>query len=165
MKDKGSDGPDILSKAPVQSDPTGLHVLYAPEGRPTVDIIFVHGLGGASRRSWCKDGDLALFWPQEFLPYETDIRLGRILTYGYDADWRKGSSVSIRDFGNDLLFDLAYTKDQHTGELDIGSVMNPSLNMLFSLLMSFQAPIIFVAHDIGGIVVKEVGLVSFRACV
>ncbi|KAI1391444.1 uncharacterized protein F4822DRAFT_427295 [Hypoxylon trugodes] len=120
--------------------PLGLTVVYTPKDVPKADIIFVHGLGGTSRWTWSKNKDPDLFWPLKFLPLEADICQARILTFGYNAEFRmKGSvSTSILDFAKDLLYDMKYARDYQNEGLNIGDV-----------------PLIFVVHSMGGLVVKE----------
>jgi hypothetical protein len=102
-------------------DPLGLKVLHTPPGRRRVDIVFVHGLGGSSRLSWSKNHNLELFWPLKFLPFEPDINEARLLTFGYNANFRSGSGknkTSVLDFAKDLLYDLRYAKDESAPELE-----------------------------------------------
>jgi len=89
-----------------------------------VDIVFIHGLGGASRKTWSKNQDPELFWPLKFLPSEPDICQARILTFGYNANFRAAGNVStsVLDFAKDLLFDLKYAKDEQKGDLHVGFV-------------------------------------------
>ncbi|KAL8991757.1 MAG: hypothetical protein Q9169_007677 [Polycauliona sp. 2 TL-2023] len=105
------------------SGPLGLHIVYTPESHRKVDLVFLHGLGGASRKTWSKDGNPELFWPLTFLPLERDISLARILTFGYNANFRSSGSVStsVLDFAKDLLFDLKFAKDEHGSDLRIGN--------------------------------------------
>ena len=114
------------SKSPAGlRDPLGLHVLHSPEESRRVDIVFVHGLGGTSRLTWSKNKDLNLFWPLTFLPLEPDICQARIMTFGYNGSFLKSStrsSATVLDFAKDLLYDLKYAKDEHKGDLEIGSV-------------------------------------------
>ncbi|KAF2402677.1 hypothetical protein EJ06DRAFT_519719 [Trichodelitschia bisporula] len=132
-----------LSKEPSsdpQYNPLGLTVLYTPDGQPTADIIFIHGLGGTSHSTWCKDGDRALFWPAKWLPAEAGLQTVRIITYGYNANWQATNSniLDIPDFAQDLLALMKNAQDDDTGEeLGIG-----------------KTPIIFVAHSMGGLVAK-----------
>lgn len=65
-----------------------------------------------------------MFWPLTFLPLEPDICLARILTFGYNAAFRKAGNVgtSVLDFAKDLLFDLKYAKDEQKDELNMGTV-------------------------------------------
>lgn len=117
------------SKSPAH-DPLGLKVLYRPFGERTVDIVFVHGLGGSSRGTWSKSHDLEFFWPEKFLPFEQDIDEARILSFGYNASFRRGSGktrISVLDFAKDLLYDLRYAQDESLPEmsdLGMGEVSN-----------------------------------------
>lgn len=133
------------SRSPVPSstrDPLGLHLIYRPDNVvPKADIVFIHGLGGTSRSTWSKNRDPDLFWPQMFLPLEQDICDMRIYTYGYNAEVMKAgarSTTSILDFAKNLLYDLRFFIDDAAADLNIGKL-----------------PIIFVAHSMGGLVVKE----------
>jgi len=67
------------------------------------DVIFVHGLGGGSRKTWSKNEDPALFWPGQWLPQDPEFRDVRIHTFGYDSDWDKESILNIHDFAKSLL--------------------------------------------------------------
>jgi hypothetical protein len=110
------------------ADPLGLKVVHRPAEARTVDIVFVHGLGGSSRRTWSKDHNPDFFWPLKFLPFETGIREARISTFGYNANFRGGgrkNKLSILDFAKNLLFELKYAQDESMGELqdlDMGAV-------------------------------------------
>ena len=102
-------------------DPLGLKVIHRPLGERRVDIVFIHGLGGSSRMTWSKDHNLDFFWPLKFLPHETDINEARILTFGYNANFRPGSGknkMSVLDFAKDLLYDLKYGQDESAEELE-----------------------------------------------
>jgi len=116
------------------SDPLGITVLHTPPSR-TVDILFIHGLGGSSVRTWCWERKVAYFWPKLWLPNE--IPTARILTFGYDANFSKRKQVSftLDDFANDLLFRMKYSE---TTPERLG-----------------QVPIIIVAHSMGGLVFKK----------
>ncbi|KAI0112614.1 hypothetical protein F4776DRAFT_667191 [Hypoxylon sp. NC0597] len=124
----------------VEAGPLGLTVVYTPPDTRKADIVFIHGLGGTSRWTWSKNKDPELFWPLKFLPLEPDIGLARILTFGYNANFRRAGNVStsVLDFAKDLLFDMKYAKDDQKEDLNLGSV-----------------PLIFVAHSMGGLIVKE----------
>ena len=123
-------------------DPLGLTVLREPDAEPVADIVFVHGLGGTSRQTWSKNRDPALFWPLEWLPYERTLSSARISTFGYNAHFMStsdtGSILKISHFAKDLLFQLRFAKGAAEKPLAIGT-----------------APIIFVAHSMGGLVVKK----------
>lgn len=106
------------------SGPLGLNVVYAPNNGHKVDIVFVHGLGGTSRWTWSKNRLPELFWPLTFLPLEPDICLARIMTFGYNASFKKagGITTSILDFAKDLLFEMKYAKDEDAEDLSLGKV-------------------------------------------
>lgn len=74
--------------------------------------------------TWSKNKDSELFWPQKFLPQERDIETARILTFGYNADVKSTgrTSISVLDFAKDLLYELKYSKDENTEDLNMGSV-------------------------------------------
>ncbi|KAB5516895.1 Alpha/Beta hydrolase protein, partial [Coniochaeta sp. 2T2.1] len=122
-----------------------LKVVHRPELEPHVDIVFVHGLGGSSRATWSKDRDLDYFWPLQFLRHEPVIKdEARILTFGYNANFRPGSGknkMAILDFAKELLFELKYAQDE-TAELPEDLRMG-------------ERPIVFVVHSMGGLIVKE----------
>ncbi|OAL28874.1 hypothetical protein AYO20_09354 [Fonsecaea nubica] len=126
-----------------RADPLGLTVLHEPESSPSVDIVFIHGLGGTSRHTWCSNRDLQLFWPREWLPYEQDLSSTRVMTFGYNAHFSSLSHgneniLNVSDFAKDLLFSLKFAVGNGERNLNIGTV-----------------PIIFVAHSMGGLVAKK----------
>ncbi|KAI1275372.1 hypothetical protein F5Y07DRAFT_174872 [Xylaria sp. FL0933] len=124
----------------------GLHVIHQPDSH-YIDIIFVHGLGGHSRRTWSKNHDASLFWPQLWLPFEPGFENSRLFTFGYDADWRGATkSVSnVTDFAKELLFEMRFGTDASGGDLNIG-----------------VNPIIFVVHSMGGLVAKKACLLGLQ---
>jgi hypothetical protein len=104
--------------------PLGLNVVYTPQYGHKADIVFVHGLGGSSHWTWSKHRNPELFWPLTFLPLEPDLCLARILSFGYNANFRKSANAStvVLDFAKELLFDLKYGNDEHKDNLNIGAV-------------------------------------------
>ncbi|KAF5003078.1 hypothetical protein FDECE_10359 [Fusarium decemcellulare] len=164
---------------------TGISVVYEPENcSPVVDIVLVHGLKGhpyktwtsvpkppdtpatarsqasdhikerkphvfrrvVSRFSWRAAEPAAsesngepepnshqLFWPADFLASECPN--ARILTYGYDSKITK------------------YMKEP----INKNSILSHSRDLLFSLCRerTMRCPLIFIAHSLGGIIVKE----------
>lgn len=124
------------------SDPLGLSLLYKPCDLPSIDIVFVHGLGGTSQQTWSRDKNPDLFWPHKWLPTEPEIQTARVLSFGYDAKFSARGSLSlasISDFAKDLLYAMKFGKDDATNELDIG-----------------KRPVVFVVHSMGGLVDKKV---------
>lgn len=136
----------------------GLTELYSSK-TPEADIIFVHGHGGSPRKSWVYKGNLRkdplkkahvrsivdklmkrgsrepVFWPADILPQDHhDVR---IMTYGYQSNRRKFLSrttnkLTISQHGNQFLESIARARHNARGR-----------------------PIIFVAHDRGGLIVKQ----------
>lgn len=122
----------------------GLRVIHEPEAKPTADIIFVHGLGGHSYKTWSKDRNKDFFWPGLWLPKDPKIRRARLFTYGYNSGLTGPKTVSnIMGFARSLLFDMRYCRGQQNNSIRIGEV-----------------PIIFVAHSMGGLVVKKAYLMA-----
>lgn len=85
----------------------GLNLLF-DSLEPVVDIVFVHGLGGGSRKTWTKDNDPQLFWPKEWLSRDPEFKRARVHSFGYHADWveRRESILNIHDFASSLLAHL-----------------------------------------------------------
>ncbi|KAJ3531234.1 hypothetical protein NM208_g8967 [Fusarium decemcellulare] len=149
-----------------------------------VNVIFVHGLRGHPKRTWgrgtddddvetqstassrgrrsfrsllrrsrqtsspvtTKDSEVSPspkpFWPAEFLP--EDIPEARVWTYGYNANvvesvFQASNQNSVSQHGQDLA-------------------------VKFERVIDNQDPVIFVAHSLGGIVVKEAIRVSKICC-
>ncbi|KXG51211.1 uncharacterized protein PGRI_067830 [Penicillium griseofulvum] len=132
--------PPIQGHPESDPGPLGLNVVYTPQYGHKADIVFVHGLGGSSRWTWSKSRKPELFWPLTFLPLEPDLCLSRILSFGYNAKFRKSGNAStvVLDFAKELLFDLKHANDRQKENLNIGAV-----------------PLLFVVHSMGGLIVKE----------
>ncbi|KAL7943440.1 hypothetical protein V8C42DRAFT_329047 [Trichoderma barbatum] len=94
--------------APRPKGPMGLNTLYDPGDIALVDIIFVHGLGGDSKKTWSGSRDAEGYWPQDWLPNDPSFKTARIHSFGYNANWRDRnlSILSIHDFGQDLLGEM-----------------------------------------------------------
>ncbi|OCT54189.1 hypothetical protein CLCR_00227 [Cladophialophora carrionii] len=150
----------------------GLSLIADPEN-PTADVVFVHGFNGNPERTWLHKGDAnsqssassrdytderprkiqkafdpfkasrdrtsrdrkAVYWPRDLLPQS--LPHARVLTYGYDASLghRLGPSHSqktVYDFAKDFLLELEAVRRCQP-----------------------KRPLVFMAHSLGGIVVKE----------
>ncbi|KAF2787773.1 hypothetical protein K505DRAFT_379365 [Melanomma pulvis-pyrius CBS 109.77] len=163
---------------------TGFTELWSPENEEDciVDIVFVHGLQGHPKRTWSTtrrqpgaemdatagsnprshfnlqklfsrrhknnehqlpDED-TIYWPEELLP--EDCPSARIMTFGYDSDISKFFEGAVNknnfyDHANDLLRALIRERQ--------GAAKT--------------RPIMFVAHSLGGIIVKQALVDSERA--
>jgi pimeloyl-ACP methyl ester carboxylesterase len=117
----------------------GLNLLYCPTN-PVADFVFVHGLGGGSRRTWSKSSNLEHFWPR-WLPQAPDFKDVRIHSFGYNSDWAsmRQDMSNISDFALLLLNTLQYTD----------TIWHPS-----------GVPIVFIVHSMGGLVAKKACLLA-----
>ncbi|RMZ87067.1 hypothetical protein DV736_g5706, partial [Chaetothyriales sp. CBS 134916] len=111
----------------------GLHTLNDPTD-PCVEIVFVHSLLGDSLWTWTYEKERATFWP-EWLIEDMVLSNTRVHTYGYHEPPINGRAPvsKLREIGLSLCSALelnAYVK------------------------RSAQNRIIFIAHSLGGAVVK-----------
>jgi hypothetical protein len=110
---------DKVSSVP---DKEGLSLVHDCD-HPIADLIFVHGLGGSSKKTWSFERDVRNFWPP-WLGLEVGFSSARIFTFGYNAHFIKEStSLSILDFAKNLLFQArTYAHDHKEDYIPIGSV-------------------------------------------
>ncbi|KAI9889651.1 MAG: hypothetical protein M1814_005052 [Vezdaea aestivalis] len=104
-------------------------------------IVFIHGLSGDRRASWTAEGADAP-WPQTLLPEV--LPEARVITIGYEArviGWKAISKNRIQDHAETLLCQLAAHREKDD---------------------TTERPIFFVAHSLGGVVLKDVLLLSWN---
>jgi hypothetical protein len=148
-------------------------------------VVFVHGLGGHRRKTWTRKkvpdpsntpsllgrllpsrkrkaialddesniqtsdqaerGGVDVFWPKDLLP--KDLPNCRICTWGYNVDLnlvrRDTSTATVFQHAKNLLSDVADARMSNAEK---------------------TRPLIFVAHSLGGIVVKDVSYPEMRIC-
>ncbi|RJE21000.1 WD40 [Aspergillus sclerotialis] len=133
-------GSSLFRKSTTGNDPggdskgsLGLSILYAPSF-PIIDLVFVHGLGGGSRKTWSKSGSPADYWPQ-WLSKDPAFKNVRVHSFGYNSDWTKGKDncLDIHHFAKSLIGELRtspYITHDHT-------------------------QIVLVGHSMGGLVIKK----------
>ena len=118
-------------------DQLGLR-LVCDISNPNGDIIFVHGLGGMAKRTWCWKRNIEYFWPP-WLVKEDELSSYRIFVYGYNSNFKgAGTNLNIIDFAKDLLFQMLTFSGGQGNHLSIG-----------------HRAIVFVTHSMGGLVVKK----------
>ena len=93
-----------------------------------VDVVFVHGLNGHPEKTWAGPTNL---WPRDFLPKDLKCPC-RVLPYDHVMVYQRASKdMTIEELGDSFLHNLCSER-----------VDCP------------QRPLIFVAHSLGGILVK-----------
>ena len=102
-------------------------------------IIAVHGLGGHWQKTW-EDEDGSL-WLRDFLPSqlrntEDAMINARIMSYGYNSNTAFSRAVTNIEVEAEALLDRLYGNRERDAEK--------------------TRPIIFVAHGLGGLIVKKV---------
>ncbi|KAG8529142.1 uncharacterized protein KY384_005777 [Bacidia gigantensis] len=115
----------------------GLTQVYSPIGGGKVDIVFVHGLNGHPKKTWTAEKS-KLFWPAQLLPPILEESKARILVYGYDA--------TVASFTDGVSKDKIHN---HAESLVASLAANRNIRR------AAERPIIFVAHSLGGLVVKR----------
>jgi pimeloyl-ACP methyl ester carboxylesterase len=109
----------------------------------TADIILVHGLNGHPWKTWATKN--CSFWPTELLPASLLDCHANVLVYGYNADvYEKSSSSSPSD---NFIFQHAQT-------------LVTTLTLFRKSKKTVKNPIIWVAHSLGGVLVKRALLYS-----
>ena len=121
-------------------DQLGLHLVHHVQVA-VCDIVFVHGLCGSAMKTWSWKRDTAQFWPA-WLGDDEQLHKTRVFTFGYNSNFKgSGTNSNITDFAKDLLLHLLTFS--HGDSEPIGG-----------------RPIIFVAHSMGGLVVKKAYIIG-----
>ncbi|KAF8534800.1 ankyrin repeat-containing domain protein [Trichophaea hybrida] len=119
-------------QAKVDSGFLDLTSLNQPTEPIAMDVIAVTGLAGHAFGSW-KERQGNNMWLRDMLCY--DIPNIRILTYGFDSTLINSASISsIENFATTFLQSLIRSRDS---------------------VDEAQRPIVFIAHSLGGLIVKE----------
>jgi WD40 repeat protein/pimeloyl-ACP methyl ester carboxylesterase len=119
----------------VEKGPLGLSLLYCPT-EPEIDLIFVHGLGGNSRKTWSKSSaDRSHFWPEDWLSQDPAFRNVRIHSYGYDSYYLKGKEDCLNV--------------HHIGKSFLGAIS------IAPCIANSKTYIVVIGHSMGGLVMKK----------
>ncbi|KAL5352746.1 hypothetical protein ACLOAV_002694 [Pseudogymnoascus australis] len=114
--------------------PLGLSLLYSPTA-PEIDFIFVHGLGGNSRKTWTKSSLQSNFWPEEWLSKDPAFKNVRIHSYGYDSYYLKGKEDCLNV--------------HHIGKSFLGAISTSPC------IINSGTSIVVIGHSMGGLVIKK----------
>lgn len=93
-------------------------------------IVFVHGLRGHATKTWTVSD---VCWPRDLLPKQ--VPSARVLTFGYSPLLEEATPLSMSDLSKSLLGSLSINRRHDKAA---------------------TRPLIFVAHSLGGVLVKSV---------
>lgn len=120
-------------------------------------IVFVHGLNGHREKTWTHR-ETQNFWPQCFLQFR--FQKARILSFGYNANVFGDGRGTTGVFASSLLNELrSFREDEEQEgeeetEDDEGYDGDDDKDADGGEGKLSQRPLIFVAHSLGGLVVK-----------
>jgi predicted alpha/beta hydrolase family esterase len=110
-----------------------LHIIEvaSAKARPSVgNVVFVHGLNGDARRTWTsREGEMG-FWPERLGSEFPNIGVWSLGYPAYSTQWR-GDAMALPDRARNVL-------------------------ELIRLKRLASVPLVFIAHSLGGLVVKTV---------
>ena len=115
--------------------------------------ITIHGLNGHRDKTWTALN--GVHWLRDLLT--NDIPNARILCWGYDANTYGNSHVSCQylyDHARSLVSDLCLERRL----TNVGYMPVTSGQRVVIFWQTTRHPVIFVAHSLGGIIVKSVSL-------
>ncbi|KAL7813420.1 hypothetical protein V8C26DRAFT_159239 [Trichoderma gracile] len=125
------------------SEGSGLRTVHDPEDAE-IDIVAVHGLGGQGFKSWISlEGGKAKSWLEDLLAQ--DLPNARIMTYGYISD-----GVNYRYLVRNVLYGRALDLVKELGNQRIRDGTS-------------RRPLFFIAHSLGGWIVKRALIISSEA--
>src|SRR4051794_16624051 len=122
--------------------------------------IAISGLGGHAFGSF-KERDGSYMWLRDFLPKH--FSGARILIYGYNSGLAKSNSFQA-------ISDIASTFRNHIAAIRSSTNVSITLNfkgnstLMRIMYMKAPRPLVFIAHSLGGIIVKEVRYLFPERC-
>ena len=131
-------------------------ILWFSHRSPSNSIIAVHGLGGRASDTWTHP-DSRTFWLKDLLP---DRLPGvRTLTFGYNARRLKhAADLTFADVATQLIAGIQlHRTTPQVSVYRLGSDVN-LLSNITTHIKEQSRPIIFIAHSLGGLIVKKVRL-------
>ncbi|KAF8509008.1 hypothetical protein BU17DRAFT_99331 [Hysterangium stoloniferum] len=129
---RSADTADVVDQRRETYNPPGFGIKKLSSGTsPTIDIVAIHGFDGHREASWTADN--GPLWLRDFLPEAVPI--ARIWSYGYDAYTENSSSQqTLHGRAQDFLTKLSMSREADR---------------------TTRRPIIFIAHSLGGIILKS----------
>lgn len=115
-------------------------------------IVAVHGLNGNAKKTWTDPGS-GTCWLEHLLP--DALPRARIMTFGYDSRLAfSRSRAGLDNFARDLLNRLRMVRVN--SEVWLHCTLKLGwIHLLTGATQAEHRPLIFVAHSLGGIVVKK----------
>ncbi|KUJ19713.1 uncharacterized protein LY89DRAFT_716235 [Mollisia scopiformis] len=139
-KGKSEDDEAEINKAKTspRREKYGLFDLYSPPAEEIeVDVVAVHGLNGDWEMTWTET-TTGNMWLRDFVPIQCPKF--RVMSFGYDSTFALShSEATIDDAAHDLI-----------NRLDDERQSSPAK----------KRPLIFVAHSLGGVVVKRALMIA-----
>ena len=125
--------------------------IYCDDYADFPSIVFVHGLRGSRHGTWTKDG---VFWPQDILP--KDHPRARVLTVSSTKTHRRQRLTKHTQWGYDADV-FRFFEGVGTGNINDHSkrLLNDLSRVRFESRET-ERPLIFIAHSLGGLIVKDV---------
>lgn len=112
----------------------GLFDLTEDNDGKAIDVVAVHGLQGHPLKTW--EHENGSIWLRDFLP--ADVPVARIMTFGYESTVAFSKSFAKLD---DISLQLLKRLSMKRNEAGTG--------------FSERRPIVFICHNLGGILVKK----------
>ncbi|KGO77979.1 hypothetical protein PITC_025070 [Penicillium italicum] len=151
----------IAKTSPLPLDEeTGLKLLY--DGlTPKFDIIAIHGLNGHRENSWTAANGVN--WLQDLLP--DDMPNIRVLSWGYSLTTEANShgKISQQKLSEQLVYDLWEWRSSTNVKTQLTKPENKNSLILTEATQTVNRPIVFIAHSLGGPIVKSVSFTILRS--
>lgn len=121
----------------------------------------MHGLDGSSDNSWT-DPQTKISWLTESTLLPGAISNARILTFGYDVNTvvAQPSSATLTEHADSLLESLSRIRRETNVRAKSCIYLSSAQPFMRLGYQAIGRPLIFIAHSLGGIVVKEVSRIT-----